>query len=276
MKEEYRKHLQWIYNRLSNVHGEHTHNHIMRQLRMIINGVETDINQITSKLNYIYKHVLHYTYKEDPHVDYMIKLNEIIRAFEDEVSQIEIKQGIENQLKHAEPEPKKIVGVNGWDVFPDFMSPTRTGNLAGVTRLESLDSPKDYGSDSSFYISGNVNIYKQRVIESVKKDIIRNDDGYYVFCPKENGGYYEPHSLRIIADYLDEINKPLDDHINKYFDSFKDEPDVIDDEPLVRGTMSTKELNTKYITELRETPWDWYVSYLLNRRKPDYIIMTIL
>lgn len=40
-------------------------------------------------------------------------------------------------------------------------------------------------------------------------EIIQNDDGYFVFWPvPNNGGYYEPHHLRQIANTLEALNEP--------------------------------------------------------------------
>lgn len=47
--------------------------------------------------------------------------------------------------------------------------------------------------------------------------IVRSDDGYYNYTPKHNGGLHDTYSLRLIADKLDEVNKPLDDSIASYF-----------------------------------------------------------
>jgi hypothetical protein len=43
-------------------------------------------------------------------------------------------------------------------------------------------------------------------------------DGYYYFdhTTQENG-FWTSHSLRMIADLLDDINKPHDDKIKEYF-----------------------------------------------------------
>lgn len=46
-------------------------------------------------------------------------------------------------------------------------------------------------------------------------------DGYYYFEELPNGGYWSAHSLRHIANKLDEINKPYDDEVNQYFNNLK-------------------------------------------------------
>lgn len=48
--------------------------------------------------------------------------------------------------------------------------------------------------------------FTARIREAVKEDIVTNDDGYRVYWPGLNGGYFEAPCLRIIADYLDELN----------------------------------------------------------------------
>lgn len=37
----------------------------------------------------------------------------------------------------------------------------------------------------------------------------REVDGFYVFIPFAKGGYYPSYLLRAVADYLDELNEPL-------------------------------------------------------------------
>lgn len=67
--------------------------------------------------------------------------------------------------------------------------------------------------------------YRARIIKTIKDDIIQDVDGYYYFWPAEGGGYFNEFTLRVIADHLEELNKPWDDEINKYFDEIdKNEP----------------------------------------------------
>ena len=42
-------------------------------------------------------------------------------------------------------------------------------------------------------------------------------DGFWVFIPKGNIGYWNEFSLRIIADKLEEMNKKWNDDLNQYF-----------------------------------------------------------
>lgn len=50
-------------------------------------------------------------------------------------------------------------------------------------------------------------------------DLFQKEDGYYDWWPpKSNGGCWPSYILRQIADKLDELNKPWDDEINKYFE----------------------------------------------------------
>ena len=43
-------------------------------------------------------------------------------------------------------------------------------------------------------------------------------DGYYYFdYDTDTNGLWTSHSLRMVADLLEEINKPHDDKINEYF-----------------------------------------------------------
>lgn len=248
MKQEHKKHLQFLYYRLVNVHKEDECLIIMKDFKWVIDNTTYPDNFTFWTLKCVQNRLIN-IHGENQNYDYMLNLSQII---------VEVHNALQTPIPHTET----AVSVEGSNAFTDSISPSKTGKLSGVTKL---DSPKDYGHDSSCCISGNVNMpLEQRVFESVKKDIIRNDDGYYVFYPKKTGGYYEPHQLRIIADYLDKINKPWDDHIDKHFDSFKDEPNINDDERVVRGTMTVQPLIDKQNEP--STPWEWYVSYLINRR----------
>ncbi len=40
-------------------------------------------------------------------------------------------------------------------------------------------------------------------------------DGYYYFWSNNDGGSWESYELRMIADALDKVNKPYDDHIKE-------------------------------------------------------------
>ena len=77
-------------------------------------------------------------------------------------------------------------------------------------------------------LNGEINkkneAFKQRVIEVVlnNSEIIMDVDGYYYYLPNTKSiGSMNSHELRIIADYLDEINKPLEDQLEKDFKSSK-------------------------------------------------------
>jgi hypothetical protein len=48
--------------------------------------------------------------------------------------------------------------------------------------------------------------------------LIMDIDGYYYFdYTTQANGFWTSHSLRMIADLLDEVNKSHDDNINEYF-----------------------------------------------------------
>ena len=48
--------------------------------------------------------------------------------------------------------------------------------------------------------------------------LIMDVDGYYYFdYTTQENGFWTSHSLRMIADLLDEVNKSHDDNINEYF-----------------------------------------------------------
>lgn len=45
-------------------------------------------------------------------------------------------------------------------------------------------------------------------------------DGFYGYVfPEDNGGFWEAHTLKAIADKLDDLNKGWNDKINKYFEN---------------------------------------------------------
>jgi hypothetical protein len=46
-------------------------------------------------------------------------------------------------------------------------------------------------------------------------------DGFYVFIPKGNIGYWTEFSLRMIADKLEELNKKYNEEIELYFKTNK-------------------------------------------------------
>lgn len=57
---------------------------------------------------------------------------------------------------------------------------------------------------------------KDRVVELMRPDIISCDDGYKVWWPV-NMGAFSAHTLRLMADILDEENKEWDKQLNEYF-----------------------------------------------------------
>lgn len=72
-------------------------------------------------------------------------------------------------------------------------------------------------SDVKFPITYNVFWENGKRLGYFRLDV----DGYYYFEELPNGGYWSAHSLRYIADKLDEINKPYDDEVNQYFNNLK-------------------------------------------------------
>lgn len=57
----------------------------------------------------------------------------------------------------------------------------------------------------------------KHIIGRLANDIIVGDDGYYIFWPTSGAGAFEAWNLRLVADILDELNKPWDNQINEYF-----------------------------------------------------------
>lgn len=58
-----------------------------------------------------------------------------------------------------------------------------------------------------------------RIISSVcrGKEIVRGDDGFFYYAPGDDRRLWSSHSLRVIAQFLDEKNKEYEDALNKYF-----------------------------------------------------------
>ena len=48
-------------------------------------------------------------------------------------------------------------------------------------------------------------------------DLLVEVDGFFVYYPIQNGGAWESHVMRAIADKLDELNKPWQQQIDKHF-----------------------------------------------------------
>jgi len=57
--------------------------------------------------------------------------------------------------------------------------------------------------------------HKERVLESVTKDIETLEDGYKAWWPLHGSGYLLASDLRIIADYLDELNADWDKQVQE-------------------------------------------------------------
>lgn len=53
--------------------------------------------------------------------------------------------------------------------------------------------------------------------DNVVAVIYQEVDGYYVFDPYENTGFWTSHVLKIIANKLDELNKEYNKVISQYF-----------------------------------------------------------
>lgn len=48
-------------------------------------------------------------------------------------------------------------------------------------------------------------------------EVLAGDDGFNCFWPELNGGFWEAYVLRAIADYIDELNAPIQKDIDDYF-----------------------------------------------------------
>lgn len=57
-----------------------------------------------------------------------------------------------------------------------------------------------------------------RLRASARDDIVRVEDGFHMyFPPKDSGGGFRSWHLRVIADYLDELDEPWEAEIERYF-----------------------------------------------------------
>lgn len=50
-------------------------------------------------------------------------------------------------------------------------------------------------------------------------DAYREVDGYYVFVPGGRGAAWSSSELKMVAEFLDEINEPWDKQIQEYFEN---------------------------------------------------------
>lgn len=55
--------------------------------------------------------------------------------------------------------------------------------------------------------------YGNKTIGHAIKDV----DGYFYYQTGEKSGYWSPYDLRLIADCLDELNKPYEEQIKEHF-----------------------------------------------------------
>ena len=61
------------------------------------------------------------------------------------------------------------------------------------------------------------NLIQTDIHKDIVSGIIQEVDGFYYYYPPENGTCYASHTLRVIADKLDEINKPWTEIIEREF-----------------------------------------------------------
>jgi hypothetical protein len=69
---------------------------------------------------------------------------------------------------------------------------------------------------------------KKKLIDIIqeRKEVIAGDDGFYCYWPEPSRGFLSSDDLRIIADYLDEINKPWQKQIDRYFNEQRAEDQI--------------------------------------------------
>lgn len=53
-------------------------------------------------------------------------------------------------------------------------------------------------------------------------DLVVGVDGFYVYWPARSDGYWDSHTMRKIADKIDELDKPWQDNINEYFEQHRE------------------------------------------------------
>jgi hypothetical protein len=53
-----------------------------------------------------------------------------------------------------------------------------------------------------------------RIIKAISDELVTGDDGYVVWWPSDKGAI-NAWQLRVIADYLDERNKPWDEIVRR-------------------------------------------------------------
>lgn len=64
--------------------------------------------------------------------------------------------------------------------------------------------------------------HHQKVLRAVEDDLIRAEDGYFVFWPMHTRGFLRPGDLRIIADELDKRNRLWHDKVVRDLDARRD------------------------------------------------------
>ena len=50
-------------------------------------------------------------------------------------------------------------------------------------------------------------------------DVYQEVDGYFVFVPGGRGGYWSSHELKMVSEFLDELNEPWDREVKEYFEN---------------------------------------------------------
>lgn len=63
---------------------------------------------------------------------------------------------------------------------------------------------------------------KERTLkEKILRDCYQEVDGFWVYGPLNFQGYLNEHYLLMIVKVLQELNKPYDEQIKKYFNEYK-------------------------------------------------------
>ena len=63
--------------------------------------------------------------------------------------------------------------------------------------------------------------HTNRLRTAVAEDLITGDDGFKVYWPEKSRGYLTAADLRIIAEYIDELNVPWQKELDEYMNAHK-------------------------------------------------------
>ena len=91
-----------------------------------------------------------------------------------------------------------------------------------------------------------------------------NCDGYYYFWANDSPGSWSSYALRLVADKLDEINKPFKEVVDEYFDQERkdfEERARIEYRKLLNETGMFWEWYPQLTGDWNKDKLDWFVEY---------------